>query len=260
MGAIVAGLNRLARIWKRVRLRVWQARTRVSLGALGCDFELILRGDVQFHTLPTIEPTRQGTGKPGGGQGSVRIEVGRWTHLGRDLTIEVDTDSASTLVLDDGLTVGSGVRLILFGGEIGVGAWTRLRDGVTLKSSGRLVIGEHAILQNQCMVQCAESVILEERVTCSERVTVIDSDHLPDGSGVWHQEAPLGVAPVHIGRNTWVAANAVVLRGVRLGANSVVAAASVVRDGDYPEGWLLAGAPAETKRPLDAARRAKSEM
>lgn len=48
-----------------------------------------------------------------------------------------------------------------------------------------------------------------------------------------------------IGDHVWIAAGAKVLKGARIGNDSIVAAQSVVNSGDYPAKSLLAGAPAK---------------
>lgn len=54
-------------------------------------------------------------------------------------------------------------------------------------------------------------------------------------------------APISIGDNVWLGAGVVVLPGVKIGNNSVVAANSVVLS-DVPENVLYAGTPAVFKR------------
>lgn len=60
--------------------------------------------------------------------------------------------------------------------------------------------------------------------------------------------------PIVIGRDCWLASNAVVLAGVCLGDHTVVAAGSVVTK-SFPDGdQLLAGVPARVIRKLDEYR------
>lgn len=54
-------------------------------------------------------------------------------------------------------------------------------------------------------------------------------------------------APITIGNNVWLCAGVVVLPGVNIGDNSVIAANSVVCS-DVPENALYAGTPAVFKR------------
>jgi acetyltransferase-like isoleucine patch superfamily enzyme len=56
-------------------------------------------------------------------------------------------------------------------------------------------------------------------------------------------------APVIIGKDVWVGANATILPGVSIGEFSIIAAGSVVTK-DVPSGVLVAGNPAIIKKKL----------
>jgi acetyltransferase-like isoleucine patch superfamily enzyme len=58
-------------------------------------------------------------------------------------------------------------------------------------------------------------------------------------------------APIAIQRNVWLCAGAMVLQGVTVGEDSVVAAGAVVTR-DVPSGTLVAGVPARVVRPIGA--------
>lgn len=51
--------------------------------------------------------------------------------------------------------------------------------------------------------------------------------------------------PIIIGDNVWVGANSSILKGAHIGANSIVAAHSVVLAGTYPDNSILVGVPAK---------------
>lgn len=55
--------------------------------------------------------------------------------------------------------------------------------------------------------------------------------------------------PVHIGRNCWIGAGAVVLPGVTIGDNTVIGAGSVVTK-DIPAGVVAVGNPCRVLRPV----------
>lgn len=56
--------------------------------------------------------------------------------------------------------------------------------------------------------------------------------------------------PVHIGKNCWLGSNVVVLPGVSIGDNSVVAAGSIVTK-NLPANIIAAGSPARVLRPIN---------
>ena len=253
-GLTLRARAKLTAVRRRLRFHLWVLRTRRSLARHGCSLEIVAPYGLAFDTAPVIELTRRHLGDTGTERGgSLRLELAHDVDLGRATIIEVLPGSSSVLRLDAGVRCFSGVRFALLGGAIHIGAGTSLRDGVMLKSSGRLTIGAFGIVNNVTVVHCAGAIELGEHPQVAERVTIIDSDHLADGSDVYTQLQPLAVTPVVIGRNVWLGANAVILRGAVLGANSVVAANSTVRAGEYPAGWLVAGAPAVARRPLGPA-------
>lgn len=61
--------------------------------------------------------------------------------------------------------------------------------------------------------------------------------------------APVRVAPVRLAENVWIAADAGILPGTTIGANSVVGFGAVCA-GDYPANVIIAGNPARVVRPI----------
>lgn len=56
-------------------------------------------------------------------------------------------------------------------------------------------------------------------------------------------------APIHIGRNCWIGAGAVILPGITIGDNVVVGAGSVVTK-DLPDNVVAVGNPCRVLRPI----------
>lgn len=178
---------------------------------------------------------------------------------GRHLAIDLFARSDNTLEIGDESLIMDGVRLILRGGRIKLGARCNLRDGVWLKSDGQLLIGDDVPIAQNSAVHCAERIEFADYVGLAERVTVLDSDHGFDGSDTYFRDQPLHVEPTTVDRNTFIAAGAVILRGARIGRNCLVACNSVVRGGDYEPGSLLAGVPAKVVQRRGGSEGARSE-
>ncbi len=98
------------------------------------------------------------------------------------------------------------------------------------------------------VIAAFKKIILGDRVVCGANTLITDSN--------WHPEDPRsGVpAPVEIGNNVWLGVNATVLKGVTIGENSVIGAASVVTS-DVPANVIAAGNPCKVIRPLELSRR-----
>ena len=98
----------------------------------------------------------------------------------------------------------------------------------------------------------ARSVKIGKGCLIGANALVTDCDfHALKPEGRRHNSNPedIGCEPVVIEDNVWLGANVTVLKGVRIGRNTVVAAGSVVTK-SLPEGVLAAGVPAKVIRSL----------
>jgi acetyltransferase-like isoleucine patch superfamily enzyme len=86
-------------------------------------------------------------------------------------------------------------------------------------------------------LSCSRSIRIGERCALAENVTIRDDDG--------HQVIAGGPAEaaIDIGDDVWIGTNAVILKGVRIGAGAIVAAGAVVTR-NVPERSLVAGVPA----------------
>ena len=98
----------------------------------------------------------------------------------------------------------------------------------------------------------AQSVKIGSRCLIGANALVTDCDfHALKPEGRRHNSdiSDIGCAPVVIEDNVWLGANVTVLKGVRIGRDTVVAAGSIVTK-DLPEGVLAAGTPAKVIKVL----------
>ena len=236
----------MVKLLQRLRFRLWAARLRLAVrrkgGRLALDAPSAahLKGAARLDISPASD-----------GAGTFHLKIGRGVAIGSGVSIRLDAGGDNTLVLGDGTVLQDGVRLWLFSGRIAIGSRTILRDQAMLKTSGELSLGELVRIGYSTVVHCHERVELAERVVLADQITLVDSDHVHDGSDTWFMKQPVRAAPIHIARNTLVGANSVITRGARIGKNAVVAAGAVVREGDYPDGWLVGGVPAKPIRALE---------
>ncbi len=245
-------LRPLAGAARQVRFGVWALRADLRLRRHGSRLVLEAPYGARFSVPPVIQITPQGLSRPLSGRGPSQLvlRLGRGVDLGRELVIEVRPDGHNVLEMGDhSFFLGHG-RVVLFDGTVSIGSETQVRSFAILKSSNHLRIGERCTIGHHCMLHCATGLELEDMVTLGERVSLLDSDHGLDGGDEHNLIQPDREAPVRVERNAFIGANSVVLRGSRIGRNAAVAAGSVVRGGDYPGGWLIAGAPAAPVRAL----------
>lgn len=233
------------KVLRRVRFALWSTRLRLLIRRRGGRLELDAPWGARLKGSPKLAIAARGEG-----DGTFRLRIGRDVAIGRDLFLRIDAHGTNELDLGDGAVLQDGVRVWLFSGRIVIGKNTILRDQAALKTGGDLRLGELVRIGYSTVVHCHERVELADRVVLADQITVVDSDHTHDGSDTWFMKQPVRATPIRIDRNTLVGANSVVTRGARLGKNAVVAAGAVVREGDYPDGWLMGGVPATPIRDL----------
>lgn len=109
-----------------------------------------------------------------------------------------------------------------------------MQGGYFVCDGGSLVIGEHCFFNVGCSVTCIESVTIGNGCTFGNNVVIVDHDH-----DFRNENRGCFVAsPVSIGKNVWIGANTVILRGTKIGDNCVIGAGSVVK-GDIPANSIV---------------------
>jgi carbonic anhydrase/acetyltransferase-like protein (isoleucine patch superfamily) len=124
-------------------------------------------------------------------------------------------------------------------GDVGVGSASSIWYGAVLRGDVHWIrVGQQTNIQDRCGVHVTTGVHPTE---IGDRVTI--------GHG----------AVVHgcrVGDECLIGIGAILLDGVEVGEGSLVAAGSLLPPGrSYPSDSLIAGAPAEVKRPLKAGER-----
>jgi acetyltransferase-like isoleucine patch superfamily enzyme len=112
-----------------------------------------------------------------------------------------------------------------------------------------LVVGDRCFLGDECLLDLAEGIELGHEVTLAERVLVLT--HINVGYRTHPLQAlfPPRTDAVVFEPGCFVGASTTILPGVRVGAESFVAAGSVVTR-DVPRRTLVAGVPARHVRNL----------
>lgn len=205
---------------------------------------------LRFDAPPSLKVVMRGDG-----DGTLTLRIGRNVTIGRNVLLEVWAQGTNVLELHDDSYILDGVRVMLRSGTIVLGPRSNLRDYVQVKSEGQMLLGEEVSVCYGSVLHCTERVELHDLVGTGERITIIDSEKRHDGSDTHFLRQPLRVAPVVIERNTFIAANAVITHGSRVGRNAVIGAGAVLTGGEYPAATIIAGAPAKAVKELPGAAR-----
>lgn len=124
-----------------------------------------------------------------------------------------------------------------------------IHNSVSLYQGASIYVGQNAhlslkgnsFLNTNSQINCFRYIEIGEGTIISDNVQISDSDsHRIFSFG--HESN--STEPVIIGNNCWICKNAIILKGIRIGDGSVIAAGAVVTK-DVPARTLVAGSPAK---------------
>jgi acetyltransferase-like isoleucine patch superfamily enzyme len=143
--------------------------------------------------------------------------------------------------------------LILGYGTIHIGDDVTIGRNVTLIASYKaspdptIKIGDRVYLGYETFMSCADSISVGNRVLIAEGCSIYDNNNHPIDPDARAKNEPItkkDIAPVIIEDDVWIGANAIILKGVKIGRGSVVATGSIVTC-DIPAMTVVAGNPAK---------------
>lgn len=127
---------------------------------------------------------------------------------------------------------------------------------------GKIQIGPCAVI-GDARIYCRSSIRIGARFLSSWNVMIQDYDPHPIDPVLRAKqvEAMCGRGPaltgwefpskaIEIGDDVWLGANVTILKGVRIGNGCLIAAGSVVLEGDFPAKSVIAGNPAKVVKSL----------
>ena len=139
------------------------------------------------------------------------------------------------------LEIGAGAT-IRFGRFAWIGDRTKIRC-----HEGEVVIGTKTVIGQEVTISAYKHVGIGEQCVIADRAMFIDFDH-----GVTEVDRPIRAQGIYkrdvrVGSNVWIGYGACVLRGVRVGDNSILGTNSVLTR-DVPANGVAAGVPARLIR------------
>ncbi|GAB4405672.1 MAG: DapH/DapD/GlmU-related protein [Microscillaceae bacterium] len=146
------------------------------------------------------------------------------------------------------VTIGKGLRLISesYFSEPGVAHPVMIR---LLNKNAKLIIGNNVGISGGGICVQTE-VVIGDNVMFGANAFVSDTDFHPLGAdNRRYSKENIGSKPVHIENNVFLGMNTIVLKGVRIGENSIIAAGSIVVK-DVPPNQIWGGNPAKFLREL----------
>jgi acetyltransferase-like isoleucine patch superfamily enzyme len=148
-----------------------------------------------------------------------------------------------------------GVKVLTANGTIRIGHFSEIHERVALSAiaepdqpQARLSIGDYSSIWYGTVVSARHEITIGRQCAISWNCTIIDNDM----HEIVYSDEPQpvrGNPAVRIGDHVWIGASAIVLKGVTIGENAVVAAGAIVTR-DVPPNTLVAGAPARPMRTI----------
>lgn len=132
-------------------------------------------------------------------------------------------------------------------GNVHFGRNAMIYPGVYLETQGegRIEIGDDVVFSSGVHIVAFDRISIGRGAMVGEYSSLRDANHNPDPVSVRYSGHTS--APIEVGENVWIGRGACVLKGVRLGPNSIVAANAVVTR-DVDAGACVGGVPAQVLR------------
>lgn len=152
------------------------------------------------------------------------------------------------------LTIGEDVRFVgrikVKGGtRVVLGDRVRVRKLVRINGGGVVTVGADTLLNGSWII-AETSVEIGPRCLVSD-AGLMDTDFHNLEPELRHEPPSARTrAPITVGTNAWIGAQALVLKGTSIGDDSVVAAGAVAR-GEIPERVVVSGNPAVVVKKFD---------
>lgn len=127
------------------------------------------------------------------------------------------------------------------GSKVMLGNKIRVHSGskIKVREGAELNIGDNVKINYYCIIACHEKISIGEGTEFGPSVYLYDHDHdYKKGFNANSDEECFKKAPIEIGKNCWIGANTVILRGTKIGDNCVIGAGCIVR-GDVPANSIL---------------------
>lgn len=111
---------------------------------------------------------------------------------------------------------------------------------MTASKQATLELGQNVFVNRNVIIACRKHIAIGAGTVIGPNVVIYDHDHRFDTNGRVKENAPnpYKEGDVIIGKNVWLGAGAIILRGTTIGDGSIIAAGAVVK-GKIPGSVLV---------------------
>lgn len=129
----------------------------------------------------------------------------------------------------------------------GVDESFRIFPPFTADFGKNITVGRNVFFNSGCRLQDHGGIFVGDNVLFGHNVVLATLDHDLDPA----RRSLLHCAPIRIGNDVWMGANATITKGVTVGDGAVIAAGAVVTR-DVPPRTVVGGVPAKVLKEIDA--------
>lgn len=123
------------------------------------------------------------------------------------------------------------------GGELVLNGICTINSGTLIQAIGGKIIFEgNTFINRNCTIVSMESIIIGTGTSIGPNVCIYDHDH--DYKKTNKDGSQFISSPITIGKNVWIGAGVIILRGAKIDDNSVVGAGTIVT-GVIPENSVV---------------------
>jgi len=194
----------------RLKRNFKKAINRLLLSLYSLDRNINIGGKTICEKVPQINITDNG-----------KLSIGNRVTLRRDIEIRVHKNAS--VIIEDGCRIDRGVRILA-------------TNNAKLKISKGVRIGLHSVLNGGDDIYIGEDSLISGFVYLQTSMhNYKGNEHIKD-QGYTHQA-------IHLSKNVWCGAHAVILPGVSLGEGCIVGSNAVVNS-SYKDNMIVGGVPA----------------
>ena len=110
-----------------------------------------------------------------------------------------------------------------------IGSRCELKNNVDLQANGgSLTIHDGVFINSNTLIVACEKIEIGENTAIGNGVKMYDHDHifLAEGNQPWNQQT---TEEIYIGRNCWIGANSIILKGTNIGDNCIIGAGCIIK-------------------------------
>ena len=138
--------------------------------------------------------------------------------------------------LYNNVSLSSSIELI-GKGEISFGKKFILRKNSRISvSGGNIEIGNYCGINSNCYIVSHKKIKIGNNVVIGPNVVIVDHDHKFGRNGVEHKNYKC--EDIVISDGAWIGANTIILKGAKIGKNSVIGCSSVINF-EVPDNTIL---------------------